>query len=83
MLKLQTSKKGTTATLFILLTFSVSYMHAQSERVISLQGIRPDKACGPRCLWALMQITKAGQSDCGIKSIYELIDKEPFTATNL
>jgi len=83
MLKFQTSKKGTTATLFILLTFSASYIHAQSERVISLQEIRSDKACGPRCLWALMQVTNAGQPDCGIKCIYELIGKEPFTATNL
>jgi ABC-type bacteriocin/lantibiotic exporter with double-glycine peptidase domain len=30
-----------------------------------------------------MQITKAGQPDCGIKCIYELIDKEPFSTTNL
>jgi predicted double-glycine peptidase len=30
-----------------------------------------------------MQITQAGQPGCGIKCIYELIGKEPFTATNL
>ena len=58
-------------------------MSAQSVNVVSLQEIRPDKACGPRCLWALMQITKAGEPECGIKCIYELIGKEPFTATSL
>ena len=83
MLESQLSKKILAATACILLMFSVSYVYAQSERVISLQEIRPDKACGPRCLWALMQITKAGQPDCGIKCIYELISKEPFAATNL
>jgi predicted double-glycine peptidase len=60
-----------------------SYTMAQSVNVIFIQEIKPDRACGPRCLWALMQISKSGQLDCGIKCIYELIGKEPFTATNL
>ena len=58
-------------------------MLAQSVNVTSLRELTPDKACGPRCLWALMQLTKAGQPDCEIKCIYELIGKEPFSVTNL
>ncbi len=66
----------------ILSLLYVPQIKAQSEKVISLQEIRPDIACGPRCLWALMKITKAGQPECGIKCIYELIGKEPFSVTN-
>ena len=83
MLRYKISRKTFTAAACVLLIFSASYVCAQSERVISLQEIRSDKACGPRCLWALMQVTNAGQPDCGIKCIYELISKEPFTPTNL
>ena len=83
MLGYRISKRTFTEAACVLLMFSASYVHAQSENVISLQEIRPDKACGPRCLWALMQITKAGQPDCRLKCIYEIIGKEPFSATNL
>lgn len=67
----------------ILFVYPNSFLLAQSENIVSLQEISPDKACGPRCLWALMQITKAGEPDCGIKCIYELINKGPFSVTNL
>lgn len=80
------SKQSRGACVFITSIFFVylsSYALAESINVISLKGIRSDRACGPRCLWALMQITKAGPSNCGIKYIYDLIGKEPFNATNL
>lgn len=69
-------------TSILLMCFS-PYTLAQSVNIISPQEMRPDKACGPRCLWALMQITSEEQSDCGIKCIYELTGKEPFSATSL
>ncbi len=83
MLRSQILKTTYTLTALVLLIFFSSYTFAQSENVISLKQIRPDKACGPRCLWSLMRITKAGKSDCGIKCIYQLIDKKPFSPTNL
>jgi len=45
--------------------------------------INPDKACGPICLWALMQITGEGRPDCNIECLYALIGKKPFKATSL
>jgi len=67
---------------WILLICFMLCNHANSQNIITLKQIKPDNACGPRCLWAIMQITKAGKPDCGIKCIYELIGQEPFTATN-
>ena len=83
MLESKISNRACGVIISVFLVCFPSYTLAQSVNVISLQEIRPDRACGPRCLWALMQITKVGQSDCGIKCIYELIGKEPFSATNL
>jgi len=83
MLESNRSRKACVVIISIVLVCFTSYTLAQSVNVISLQEIRPDRACGPRCLWALVQITKSRKSDCGIKCIYELIGKEPFSATNL
>lgn len=83
MFRTQILKTTCTLTALVVLIFFSSYTLAQSENVISLEQIRPDKACGPRCLWALMQITKAGTPACGIKCIYEISNKEPFSATSL
>jgi predicted double-glycine peptidase len=83
MLRTQILKTTCALTALVLLIYFSSYALAQSENVISLEQIRPDKACGPRCLSALMQITKVGTTDCGIKCIYEIINKEPFCATSL
>ncbi len=69
-------------TVCVIFLFHIS-SYAQYENIITLGEMKPDKACGPRCLWALMQITEAGQPDCGIKYIYEIIDKEPFSVTSL
>lgn len=79
----QISRKTFTVAACALLILTASFARAQSENIVSIQGMRPDKACGPRCLWALMQITNAGEPECGIKCIYELIGKEAFTATSL
>ncbi len=83
MLKLHISKRTCGIVVHIFLLIYSSYTFAQFENIISVQEIRPDKACGPRCLWALMQITKEGKSDYGIKNIYKLIGKEPFSITNM
>ncbi len=61
----------------------VSCTRTQSANIISFKQIKPDKACGPRCLSALMQITGAGKPDCDIKCIYKLIGKEPFGVMSL
>lgn len=83
MLRSQISKKASVLTVWTLLIFFASYTLGQSENVISVEQIRADRACGPRCLWALIQITRAGKPDCGVKCIYQLIDKEPLSPTNL
>lgn len=54
----------------------------RSGEIVSLREMAPDKACGPRCLYALMQITHEGRPECGIKCIYGLIGKEPFSVTS-
>lgn len=38
-------------------------VHAQSEH---------DMVCGPRCLWALMELTNVGKADCDVEFIYGL-----------
>jgi len=60
-----------------------SCTNTQPANIVSLKQIRPDRACGPRCLLALMKITGAARPDCDIKCIYKLIGKEPFTVTSL
>jgi ABC-type bacteriocin/lantibiotic exporter with double-glycine peptidase domain len=70
-------------TVLALLPFFASCASSQSAKNISLEQIRFDKACGPRCLWALMQITGEGNTDCNINCIYELIGKEPLSVTSL
>jgi len=67
----------------ILLTCLPVCAHAQSENIISLKQLRSDNACGPRCIYALMQVTRAGKPDCNVKCIYELLGKQPFSATSL
>lgn len=56
---------------------------ASTQNIISLDQIRPNKACGPKCLAALIKTTGVGQQDCDIKCIYEMIGKPPFTPTSL
>lgn len=67
----------------MLLVCFASCTNTQSADIISLKQIKPDKACGPRCLWAVMQITGAGEPDCDIECIYKIVGKEPFSVTNL
>ena len=56
---------------------------AQEPNNIPPQWLKPDAACGPRCLSALMQITKKAKSKRGIDYIYKLIGKKPLTPTTL
>ncbi|UCG50184.1 MAG: hypothetical protein JSU94_10410 [Phycisphaerales bacterium] len=51
--------------------------------VISPQQLKPDKACGPRSLWALMQITGRAKPDCGLECIYAIIGKPLLASTSL
>jgi ABC-type bacteriocin/lantibiotic exporter with double-glycine peptidase domain len=55
----------------------------QPQNIISLNRTERDGACGPRCLWAFMQITGAGNPNCDINCIYGLIGKKPYSATSL
>lgn len=80
MIEAATSKR---TVIYILLICFASLSYGESEKIVSLKRIEPDRACGPRCLWALIRTTGAGKRDCGIKCIYELIGKKPFTATNM
>lgn len=68
---------------FILLLCLASCAKTQSANVIPLNQIEPDYACGPRCLWAFMQVTGAGDPDCDVNCIYGLINKKPNSVTNL
>lgn len=45
--------------------------------------LKPDKACGPRCITALMRILKKGDTDWTIERIYQLIGKNPLAVTTL
>jgi ABC-type bacteriocin/lantibiotic exporter with double-glycine peptidase domain len=74
----------------ILLTVTVSMLFIclasctkQPKNIISLNRTERDGACGPRCLWAFMQITGTGDSHCDINCIYGLIGKKPYSATSL
>lgn len=42
-----------------------------------------DMACGPRCLWALMQLTGVGKAESEIDDIYEVIERPVLTPVNL
>jgi predicted double-glycine peptidase len=55
----------------------------RAQTVAHLNELKPDKACGPRALLALVRTTGVGRQDCTLKSIYEIIGKEPLTATSL
>ena len=59
------------------------YTQAEAARIISVSKIRPDKACGPRCLYALIHVTARAHPNCDIACIYEIIGKTPLTATNM
>jgi len=58
-------------------------VQAQINNIISLEQINSDQSCGPRCIWALMQITKAGKPEYDVKQIYQLIGREYNTPTSL
>jgi len=70
-------------TCFTLTIFITSCTHPKSADIVSLNQIKLDKACGPRCLWAFMQITGKGESDCDINCIYGIIGKKPYSITSL
>lgn len=69
----------------ILLICFFVWSHCIAKNVVNKQAewLQPDKACGPRCIWALMQITKKGDPSCSIEHIYELIGKKPFGVITL
>jgi len=80
-LKLRTVAVLTVYTLLICLASCTN--NRQSKSIVSLNQIELDQACGPRCLWAFMQITGTGDPHCDINCIYGLIDKKPYSATSL
>ena len=57
--------------------------HADDEKVITIQDLKSDGACGPRCMRALIEVTGKGSRHGGIGCIYKLIGKRPFAATSL
>jgi len=59
------------------------YCYAQTNEIFTLRELQSDNACGPRALWALMQITRSGQPKCDIGCIYELAGKEPLKPTSM
>jgi ABC-type bacteriocin/lantibiotic exporter with double-glycine peptidase domain len=76
-------RKGAALTVNILLICFTSCVEQQPENVISLNQVEIDYACGPRCLWAFMQVTGAGKPDCDVNCIYKLIGKNPYSVTSL
>jgi predicted double-glycine peptidase len=54
-----------------------------SSPVINIKNITPDRACGPRCLIALMKLTGAGKADCDVDSIYGILGKPALSPTSL
>ncbi len=83
MMQSQISNVAITSIGCILLMCFASCLNTQSADVVSFKQINSDEACGPRCLWALMQITSEGRPDYNIEHIYSLIGKQPYTVTNL
>lgn len=67
--------------IFLMVVLAPALVRGQT--VVPLQGMAPDRACGPRCLLALIKITGVGRQDCTLKSIYEIIGKEPPSVTSL
>ncbi|NQT00834.1 MAG: hypothetical protein HQ580_02305 [Planctomycetes bacterium] len=55
--------------------------HVGSARVLAQSW--QDNACGPRCLWALMQLTNVGKADCDVEYIYGLIGRPSSSPVNL
>jgi predicted double-glycine peptidase len=55
----------------------------RAQAVIPLQEFTPDRACGPRCLLALIKTTGVGRQDSTLKSIYGIIGKKPLAVTSL
>lgn len=68
---------------YVVLTCVVSCTSTKPLDIVSLNQVEPDYACGPRCLWAFMQITREGNPDCNVNCIYELIGKKPNSVTSL
>jgi len=67
----------------IVFSWSVSGFSAEPEDSISIANLRPDNACGPRCLWALMRDSHRGMVDCDINYIYRTLNIEPMRATSM
>lgn len=42
-----------------------------------------DKACGPRCLWAVMQLTGVGQTDLDVPGIYSLMGRPAYSPVTM
>jgi len=51
--------------------------------IVQVDQIRSDKACGPRCLSALMKITGGGRPGDGVVGIYKVMGRKPFEPTSL
>jgi hypothetical protein len=69
-----------TATLAAL---SASCAKAESVDIVTTDQIIPDKACGPRCLTALIGLTGVGGRNVTIDEIYSKIGKKPPSVTSL
>jgi hypothetical protein len=78
--KVQISKLCVISVIVILL---INNICKSSETIISFKSLKPDNACGPRCLYSLLKVTGQGKTNCNIKCIYEIIGKEAFSPTNL
>lgn len=59
----------------------VNAIYAQDAMIAGV--IKPDNACGPRCLSAIMQVTGWGQPTCGVECIYRSLGKTLNSPTNL
>ncbi|MHC4397102.1 MAG: cysteine peptidase family C39 domain-containing protein [Planctomycetota bacterium] len=71
--------------LILIIVFGFGLSDGITKNTTHEQGayLQRDKACGPRCISALIQILKKGDTDWTIEHIYQLIGKEPFAVTTL
>lgn len=60
-----------------------AYPAQDVAKVVTIAQINLDKACGPRCISALMKLTQSGKPDATLEEIYALIGKKYQTATNM
>lgn len=67
----------------VIVVLAATSLSVNAAEIMTFEKIKPDKSCGPRCLNALLQIRDGAKNDCGIKCIYEIIGKEPFSLVNM